>query len=163
MEELIPDLEREHPAYGGTRASRTVAGFSMGGFGALNLSARTGAFDRCVALSSALVRPPFKTAGFWIRRTLTRAFPMDLDAFAPWNPWVHLGGNADLVLGCGTNDKYHLDAVTRDFAERCREKGHAPVAVLLTPGDHTWDYWAPAFESLAPWIAGGALPPTLEK
>lgn len=162
LEELIPALEREHPDYGGSRPARTVAGLSMGGFGALNLAARSKAFSRCVALSPALVQPPFKTAGFWVRHSLTRAFPMDLEAFTPWNPWRHLGGDAELVLGCGTEDKYHLDRVTRAFAETCRAGGHPPVAVFLAPGNHDWGFWAPAFEALAPWIAGGKLPSTLE-
>ena len=43
MEELIPRLEARYPAYGGSPQARSVAGLSMGGFGALNLSARTGA------------------------------------------------------------------------------------------------------------------------
>lgn len=162
MEELVPALEQTHPAYGGSKEARTVAGLSMGAFGALNLSARTKAFGRCVALSPALVRPPFKSAGFWIRPTLKRTFPLDLEAFAPWDPWRHLGGDAELVLGCGTEDKYGLEKVTTAFAEKCRAAGHAPVAVLLAPGNHDWAFWAPAFEKLAPWIAGDALPPTLK-
>lgn len=162
MEELLPSLERAYPSYGGSKEARTVAGLSMGGFGALNLAARTNAFSRCVALSPALVQPPFQTAGFWIRHSLTRTFPMDTEAFSPWNPWRHLGGNADLVLGCGTEDKYHLDEVTRAFAAKCRAGGHPPVAVLFAPGNHDWNFWKPAFENLAPWIAGEAVPPTLE-
>lgn len=162
MEELLPSIERDHPSFGGARDARTVAGLSMGGFGALNLAARTHAFSRCVALSPALVEPPFTSAGFWIRSSLTRAFPLDLEAFGPWDPWKHLGGDAALVLGCGTEDKYHLDRVTKAFAEKCRAGGHAPVAVRFAPGNHDWHYWAPAFEGLAPWIAGEALPPTLE-
>lgn len=162
MEELIPALERDHPAYGGSEEARTVAGLSMGGFGALNLAARTKAFSRCVALSPALVQPPFKTAGFWIRPSLTRTFPLDPEAFAPWDPWRHLGGTAELVLGCGTEDKYGLEKVTKAFAEKCRAGGHPPVAVLLAPGNHDWDFWAPTFEKLASWIAGGTLPHTLK-
>ncbi len=162
MEELLPALERAHPAYGGAREARTVAGLSMGGFGALNLAARTKAFSRCVALSPALVEPPFTTAGFWIRSSLKTAFPLDLEAFAPWDPWKHLGGDADLVLGCGTEDKYHLERVTKAFAEKCRAGGHPPVAVRFAPGNHDWSYWAPTFKGLAPWIVGEALPPTLE-
>ncbi len=162
MEELIPALERAHPAYGGAREARTVAGLSMGGFGALNLSARTKAFSRCAALSPAFVQPPFKSAGFWIRHSLRRTFPMDREAFAPWDPWRHLGGATDLALGCGTEDKYHLDRVTRAFAEQCRAAGHQPAATLLMPGNHDWGFWKPAFARLAPWIAGGELPSTLE-
>ncbi|HET6330838.1 MAG TPA: alpha/beta hydrolase-fold protein [Holophagaceae bacterium] len=162
MEELLPALERAHPGYGGSKEARTVAGLSMGAFGALNLSNRTTAFSRCVALSPALVRPPFQSAGFWIRPTLRRTFPLDQEAFAPWDPWRHLGGETALVLGCGTEDKYGLEKMTKAFAEKCRAGGHAPVAMLLAPGNHDWAFWAPTFEKLAPWIAGEELPSTLK-
>ncbi|MBS1784097.1 MAG: hypothetical protein JST24_01565 [Acidobacteria bacterium] len=167
MEELIPSLEKAHPAYGGSAEVRTVAGLSMGGFGALNLASRTHAFSRCAALSPALVKPSFSTAGFWVRHGLKKTFPLDLDAFAPWNPWVHLGGDAALALGCGLQDHYGLAEATRALAERRAEAGHPVAALLLWPGDHAWSFWTPAFERLAPWIAGDdapvdVAPPTLE-
>lgn len=162
MEELIPAMEKAHPAYGGSRDARTVAGLSMGGFGAMNLSARTHAFSRCAALSPALIKPPFKAAAFWIRHRLKKIFPTDIEAFAPWNPWVHLGGDVDLALGCGLQDHYGLAAPTQALAEIRAKAGHPVAALLLWPGDHAWSFWTPAFERLAPWIAGGEAPPTLE-
>ena len=162
VEELIPALERAHPGYGGSPEARTVAGLSMGGFGALNLAQRTGSFGRCVALSPALVVAPFKSAGFWIRGSLKKAFPLEPEAFAPWNPWRHLGGATDLVLGCGTEDPYGIAPATRGFADRRREAGHPVAALLLWPGGHDWKFWAPAFERLAPWMAGDALPSKLD-
>ena len=59
MEELLPLLETRYPGFGGAPPARSVAGLSMGGFGALNLSARTGAFSRRLALSPAFVEAPF--------------------------------------------------------------------------------------------------------
>ena len=162
VEELIPALEKAHPGYGGSKKARSVAGLSMGGFGALNLAARTGAFSRCAALSPALVQPPFKNAAFWIRGSLRKTFPLDPEAFAPWDPWRNHGSGAELILGCGSQDRYGLAAVTESFAEKCRVAGHAPVAVLFAPGGHDWAFWTPAFERLAPWLAGGAAPSTLE-
>ena len=161
MEELIPALERAHPGYGGSKEARTVAGLSMGAFGGLNLAARTRAFARCAALSPALVVPPFKNAGFWIRGSLKKAFPMDEEAFAPWNPWRNLGGDAELILGCGSEDHYGLARVTTALAQECAKAGHPPVATLFAAGDHDWAFWTPAFERLAPWLAGGAPPTTL--
>ena len=79
----------------------------MGGFGALNLAARTGAFSRCLALSPAFVDAPFTSYQWFIRRSLRRTFPLDPVLFAPWNPWSHLGGDAELVIGAGTG---HLTA-----------------------------------------------------
>ena len=162
MEELIPATELAHPGYGGVKEARTIAGLSMGAFGALNLASRTGAFSRCVALSPALVKAPFKDAGFWIRHSLKKAFPLEPEAFAPWNPWKHLGGATDLVLGCGTEDPYGIAPATRGFAERRAEAGHPAAALLLWPGGHDWKFWAPTFERLAPWMAGDALPSKLD-
>jgi hypothetical protein len=162
MEELVPSMEQVHPGYGGSPEARSVAGLSMGGFGALNLSARTGAFSRCAALSPALVEAPFSKAAFWIRHSLKRTFPLEPEAFAPWNPWEHLGGSVELALGCGTEDPYHIAPAARALAEKRAEAGRPVVALLLWPGRHDWAFWTPAFERLAPWLAGGPVPSRLD-
>ena len=161
VEELIPAMERAHPGCGGSREARTVAGFSMGGFGALNVAQRTGVFSRCVALSPAMMEAPFQGTSPRLRHDLLQAFPMEPDAFAPWDPWRHLGGDIDLVLGCGTEDR-RLLAVTKGLARKRAAAGHPSAAVLLWPGGHNWGFWTPAFERLAPWMAGGPLPTKLE-
>lgn len=157
LQELIPDMEKRFPDFGGRVEFRSVAGLSMGGFGALNLCGRTPLFSRCAALSPALVEPPFQTAGWLLRGTLKRAFPLEAEAFTPWNPWKHLGGTAELYLGCGTEDKYGLAPVTKDFAELCRKHGRA-ATLDLRPGNHDWNYWAPEFKRLASWLIGGGVP-----
>lgn len=162
MEELIPWLEKAHPAFGGSREARTVAGLSMGGFGALNLAARTHAFARCAALSPALVKPPFTSAGFWLRPGLKKIFPLDSKAFEPWNPWAHLGGDAELAIGCGLQDRYGIAPAAQGLAERRAAEGHPAAVLLFWPGNHDWAFWTPAFERLAPWLAGGSVPPKLE-
>lgn len=155
MEELIPLLEARHPEFGGTPQARSVTGLSMGGFGALNLAARTGAFSKCLALSPALVEPPFKQVQWFIRRSLNRTFPLDPLQFAPWNPWKHLGGSTELVIGCGMEDKYGLADTCRAFAQVCQEK-HRPLVLDLRPGGHVWAYWTPAFKRWIPWLIGAS-------
>ncbi len=157
VEELIPQMEKRFPDFGGSAKFRSVAGLSMGGFGALNLCGRTSLFSRCAALSPALVEPPFDKAGWFVRRSLKRAFPQEAEAFAPWNPWKHLGGTAQLYLGCGLEDKYGLAPATKDFADLCLKRGRS-VSLDLQHGNHDWDYWTPEFKRLAPWIQGGPLP-----
>ena len=157
LEELIPGMEKRFPDFGGSAEFRTVAGLSMGGFGALNLCGRTNLFSRCAALSPALVEPPFEKAGWFVRRALIRTFPMEAEAFAPWNPFKHLGGTAKLYLGCGTEDKYGLASTTQSFAERARGKDRE-VTLELRPGNHNWEYWAPEFKRLVPWLHGSDLP-----
>ncbi|MBK7293515.1 MAG: hypothetical protein IPI84_06995 [Holophagaceae bacterium] len=151
MDELLPLLEARHPGFGGTPQARSLAGLSMGGFGALNLAARTGAFSRCLALSPAFVDAPFTSYQWFIRRSLRRTFPLDPVLFAPWNPWSHLGGDAELVIGAGTEDRYHLAGACRDFARLCADRGR-PVQVDLRPGGHDWAYWTPVFKDWMPWL-----------
>lgn len=153
MEELIPLLEAKHPGFGGSPQARVVTGLSMGGFGALNLAARTGAFSRCLALSPALVEAPFEGLNWFIRRSLVKVFPRDPAAFAPWNPWKHLGGSAELIVGCGTEDGHGLAEACRTFARVCAER-HRPMRLELSPGGHDWSYWTPAFKRWAPWLVG---------
>jgi S-formylglutathione hydrolase FrmB len=155
MDELIPFLEARHPGFGGQPSARSITGLSMGGFGALNLAARTGAFSKCLALSPALVEPPFKQVGWLLRRSLNRTFPQDLALFAPWNPWKHLGGAAELVVGCGTEDKYGLAEACRTFAQVCQERNR-PMVLELRSGGHDWAYWTPTFKRWTPWLLGVA-------
>jgi len=154
MDELIPLLEAQHPGFGGTPRARSITGLSMGGFGALNLTARTGAFSRCLALSPALVRAPFTNLPWYVRHSLTRTFPGEPAAFAPWNPWEHLGGSAELIVGCGTEDEHGLAEVCRTFGRVCQERGR-PVRVELQPGGHDYGYWTPAFKQWASWLVRG--------
>lgn len=151
MDELLPLLEAQHPGFGGTPRARSIAGLSMGGFGALNLAARTKAFSRCLALSPAFVKAPFTSYQWFIRRSLRRTFPQDPALFAPWNPWTHLGGETELVIGAGTEDRCHLAGACRDFAQRCEERGR-PVHLDLRPGGHDWTYWTPTFKDWMPWL-----------
>lgn len=153
MSELVPLLEARHPGFGGNPRARSITGLSMGGFGALNLAARTGAFSRCLALSPALVEPPFRGLQWFVRRSLARTFPLDPTQFAPWNPWKHLGGSTELVIGCGTEDKYGLADTCRTFAKVCRERDR-PLRLELRPGGHDWAYWTPTFKQWAPWLLG---------
>lgn len=157
LEELIPGMEKRFPDFGGMAEFRSVAGLSMGGFGALNLCGRSTLFSRCAALSPALVEPPFRNTGWFVRRSLQRTFPLEAEAFAPWNPFKHLGGRSELYLGCGTEDKYGLASATKDFAELAKKNGRA-VTLALRPGNHDWQYWAPEFKRLAPWLQGGSVP-----
>lgn len=158
LEELVPRLEAEHPGFGGSPSTRSVAGLSMGGFGALNLAARSGAFSTCLALSPALIEPPFQQVGWFLRHSLKRTFPLDPARFVPWNPWKHLGGACDLVVTCGTEDKYGLAETCRTFARICQERGR-PLYLQLSPGGHDWAYWTPAFKRWTPWLLGLAEAP----
>lgn len=148
LEELLPELERRFPEFGGRAEARTVAGLSMGGLAALNFAAGTQLFGRCAAISPALLEPPFKKVGFYLRPGIRKAFPSDKAGFTPWNPWKHRGGEAELLLGSGLQDKYGLGKATEELAEACRRPGRA-VRLRLRKGGHDWAYFAPAFLEFA--------------
>ena len=144
LEELLPEIEKRHPEFGGRPESRTVAGLSMGGFAALNLSGNTELFGRCAAISPALLEPPFTRAGFFLRHGIRKAFPSDKEAFATWNPWRHKAGNAELLLGSGRQDKYGLGKATEQLAAACKRPGRV-VRLQMREGGHDWDTFTPAF------------------
>jgi S-formylglutathione hydrolase FrmB len=148
MEELLPELERRFPEFGGRADARTIAGVSMGGLAALNNAARTELFGRCAAISPALLEPPFKKAGFFLRPGIRRAFPSDREGFAPWNPWHHQAGKAELLLASGLQDKYGLGKATGELAAHCRRPGRV-VRLRLEKGGHDWEFFTPAILALS--------------
>ena len=152
LEELLPAMEQRFPEYGGAREARTVAGLSMGGLGALNLSARSRRFERCLALSPALVEPPFANVPWYIRRSLKRAMPTEELPFRPWNPRHDKGGAAVLRLTAGTEDRYGIHRGVQAFAETARHSGRS-VEVFLAPGGHNWKYWTFEIQRQASWVA----------
>ncbi|MBL0313076.1 MAG: hypothetical protein IPP78_10270 [Holophagaceae bacterium] len=103
------------------------------------------------------VPTPFNGAGWFVRFSLKRTFPMDAEAFAPWNPFNHLGGTAELYLGCGTEDKYGIAPPTETFAKLAKKRERA-ISLVLGGGNHDSDYWAPEFKRLVPWLRGGSPP-----
>lgn len=151
-EELVPALERRFPDFGGEATSRSVAGNSMGGFGALNLCGRTRLFSRALALSPALVEPPFAGLPWFIRWSLRRALPTDPAAFAAWSPRVHTAGDAALRLAAGTEDRYRLAEGVRTFADMAARPGRS-VELFLGPGGHDWTYWTAELRRHLDWLA----------
>lgn len=156
-EELLPALEARFPNFGGRVEARTVAGMSMGGLGALNLNARSGLFSRIVAISPALVEPPFTMVPWFMRRSIKGAMPMDEEAFRPWSPRHHKGGDADLHLASGTEDRHGTAQGVKVFQEMARKPGRI-VDVSLSPGGHDWKYFGPEILRQAAWAGEPVYP-----
>lgn len=152
VDELLPALEARFPRFGGAPEARTSAGLSMGGFGALNLGGRTRHFARVLALSPALVEPPFANVPWFIRRSLKRALPLEDEPFRPWSPRYHLGGDTELRLTAGTEDRHGIHHGVPIFAEMARKPGRT-VEVFLGSGGHDWAYFGPEILRQAAWAA----------
>ena len=142
VEELIPDVERRFRA-APTRAARSVAGNSMGGYGAIKfglkhpelfaLAASTsGAFDAATRTDDDSLMRVFGPADSDARSAndifkLAREFPAERRAALPF-----------LYFDCGTKDPWL--ASNRALADLLLERGIAHEFRQL-PGEHKWGYW----------------------
>jgi S-formylglutathione hydrolase FrmB len=143
------------------RSARAAAGISMGGYGAVRwglrapeLLAVTGGLSpaiqqlsrRSLELLPFLARPAFRrvfgeavTSGAFRRDDLASIL-LDEPGLAARAP--------ELLLRCGTEDKYRLSDVASYFHELVEALG-GRSELVLEPGGHDWEYWRSAFVPFA--------------
>jgi S-formylglutathione hydrolase FrmB len=142
LQELIPDVDRRFRTIG-ARRGRGVAGYSMGGYGALKLGFKhpesfafagstSGALD---AASREDEESLMQTFGD--RASAARA-ENDLPRLAREFPDASRGALPFLYLDCGLRDPWL--AANRDFAATLAARGMAHDYRQL-PGEHVWPYW----------------------
>jgi enterochelin esterase family protein len=170
-------IERDLPAYvertwraRSDRRGRAIAGYSMGGYGALRFALM--APDRYAAAAAM-------SGAFWtqvtpetrfderIQRIFQGAFgrPFDARRFVAANPMTlagavpHSAPMPAIYLTCGTGDRFHLDQEQGVMAKRLAAM-KIPVVATLTPGDHDWDTWSAALPAVLQFLARpfGATP-----
>ena len=145
------------------RHGRVIAGYSMGGYGALRFALM--APDRYAAAAAM-------SGAFWtdvtadtkfdegIQRIFQGAFgrPFDARRFVAANPMtlagaLRPGGPVPAIyLTCGRQDRYHLDQEQAIMVRRLVAM-HIPVETALTPGDHDWDTWSAALPAVLEFLA----------
>ncbi|MFI0422775.1 alpha/beta hydrolase [Spongiactinospora sp. 9N601] len=160
VRELIPLIEREF----GAGPRRAVAGFSMGGLGAIGYAARhPGLFQAAAAYSGVLdttgdraaVRSLISEngedpAGLWGGLS---SHPRIWQEHNPAELAVRLRG-VTVYVSCGDGEPGPLDppgaaadyegamlAQARTFARRARAGGARLTTDFYGPGTHTWPYW----------------------
>ncbi len=175
--ELREALERDYRASG----DRVVAGYSMGGFGALSYTARHPGFFRAAASFSGVVHTTgTDDSRALVRRIVTQA---DLDPAALWptdadwaahNPHDLADAlrGVPVYLSCGDGAPGPLDPPGNEVvdaleaelwaenlatAARLTGAGARVTADLYGPGTHTWPYWDRALENALP-VLTAALP-----
>jgi S-formylglutathione hydrolase FrmB len=142
VEELIPEIDRRFRTVT-ERRGRGVAGYSMGGYGALKLGLKhpelfafaastSGALDAASRTDDATIMQTFGEAGSPTRTEndlprLAREFPQERKGLLPF-----------LYLDCGDKDVWF--AANRDFAAILFERKFA-YEYRQIPGDHVWPYW----------------------
>lgn len=142
MRELIADVDSRFRTIA-DRRGRSIAGLSMGGFGALKFgfkhpekfsfaASMSGALDATVRTDDASIMQAFAESDSSARKTndlprLAREFPADRQALLPY-----------LYLDCGTEDPWL--ASNRDFSHILLERKIVHEYRQL-PGSHVWTYW----------------------
>ncbi|MGB8510664.1 MAG: alpha/beta hydrolase family protein [Pyrinomonadaceae bacterium] len=142
LQELIPDVERRFRTLN-NRAGRGIAGFSMGGYGAVKFGLKypemfafvgsmSGAFDTTRRTDDSSIMETFGDAGSATREAndvykLAREFPAGRFALLPY-----------FYLDCGSADPWL--ATNRELANVFAERKITHEYREL-PGDHVWPYW----------------------
>lgn len=165
MAELRPLVEQRY-GIGGRRA---IAGFSMGGHGAMNYAARyPGVFEAAAAFSGVLdIRQDPSGFGAFLRANGAEA----TDIWGPVESWDRRNP-ADLVdrlkgvrlyVSCGNGRPGPLDRTSnediseasllvanRTFAARAKAAGIPAKTDFYGAGTHSWPYWTRALERALP-------------
>jgi enterochelin esterase-like enzyme len=138
--------------------SRSVEGFSMGGYGALHLGLKyPGLFGRVSAIGPSILRDMSDEPAERIDNT----FFGDHDYYAAVSPWTLLLGNAPQLRRSSTvrllsgSEDHRLAPTLRDFATRMRDlgvahefheiqgAGHDIAEIIDGLGDAYFAFWRP--------------------
>ena len=150
LKELIPDVEQRYRTIE-ARYGRSIAGLSMGGYGAIKFGLKSPAtFIFAASMSGAFVVPrlaeketpeswleslrPFGPIGSEIRRA-NDLFEI-LEKLTP----ARVSSLPYFYFDCGTEDLPLIFPSNRELAALMFEK-KIPHEFRQLPGDHSWAYW----------------------
>jgi S-formylglutathione hydrolase FrmB len=152
LHEFLPQIEKRYRAQSG-RASRGIAGISMGGYGALHLGFRHPELFASVGAHSAALLEKLPTVTISDSRQTARSrilgdvFGSPLDsAFWKQNDPLAIARIANLsalkiYFDCGSEDDYGFeDGATA--LDKVLSSRHIPHEFHLYPGGHNWVYVA---------------------
>ncbi len=151
LKELIPDVQKRYRTIE-TRYGRSIAGLSMGGYGALKFGLKSpDSFVFAASMSGALA------AATWTEDDLKALKPIRDSVFNVFGPVESQTRKANDIydmarrasaarvaalpyfyLDCGTEDL--LISFNQQFAALLREK-KIPHEYRELPGDHNWAFW----------------------
>ncbi len=151
-EELVPWVDAGYRTLP-VRASRAVAGISMGGYGALRWALRDpGRFSWVGGLSPAVLQLTSRAVSelqFFQRLSLTKVFGKDErtnvlranDLYQLLLDDPSLAGRLPPIsLRAGLDDEYHIDMLSVYLSKYLSAMG-ATASLTLEQGTHDWGYW----------------------
>jgi len=150
--EFFPQIEKRYRTRAG-RASRGIAGISMGGYGAMHLAFRHPELFGSLGAHSAALLEKLPTVTLSDSRELARSrilgdvFGSPLDpAFWKQNDPLTIARTASLAelqiyFDCGSEDDFGFDAGAVALDKMLGSR-HIPHEFYLYPGGHNWVYVA---------------------
>ncbi len=152
--ELIPNIDKNYRTFA-RRESRAITGLSMGGHGAITLSAKhpelfvaAGSMSGVMNIDTRMWKVPddFRNLRKESQKAMLGA---DLNYDAPtFNPYTAVGlvdrikaNGIALIIDCGLDD--FLIETNRQMHQLLLESG-TPHEYIERPGAHTWPYWTAA-------------------
>jgi S-formylglutathione hydrolase FrmB len=152
LQEFLPGVEKRYRAEAG-RASRGIAGISMGGYGALHIAFRHPQLFAAVGAHSAalierlpnITEPNSQQVS--MLRVLGSAFGSPFDgAFWIQNDPVTIARTANLAglkiyFDCGSEDDYGFESGAQAL-DKLLTSRKIPHEFHLYPGGHDWTYFA---------------------
>jgi S-formylglutathione hydrolase FrmB len=171
LQEFLPQIEKRYRAQSG-RASRGIAGISMGGYGALHLGFRHPELFASVGALSAALLEKLPTVSISSSRQTARSrilgdvFGSPFDAvFWKQNDPLAIARTANLsalkiYFDCGSEDDFGFEDGAAAL-DKVLSSRHVPHEFHLYPGGHNWVYVAehlPALLRFHSRIFGKAAP-----
>lgn len=157
MTDLIPHVNATYRTIE-AREGRAIAGYSMGGYGALRFAlAYPEAFGAATLLSPALYdrQPPSDSSArstgafgnpFDPKLWTALNYPSNLEAYAG------KGLQVPMFLAVGDDDwnepagwEFNVEYQTVLLFERLNKEGGSPAELRIANGEHDWELWRPMF------------------
>lgn len=158
-EELVPWVDASYRTLP-VRASRAVAGISMGGYGALRWALRgPERFAWVGALSPAVLQLTHNNVaplGFFQKLSLTKVFGKDerANVYRANDLYQVLLEDPSLArrlppisLRAGQADEYHIDMLSVYLSKYLSAMG-ATASLTIEQGTHDWEYWKVSLPAL---------------
>lgn len=151
LQELIPDVDQRYRTIQ-ARYGRSIAGLSMGGYGAIKFGLKapqTFCFAASMSGAFAITRVPEKDLGNYAAVLLKLYGPMgaetrkknDIFDIVENLSAPHLAALPYFYFDCGTEDPLPTILTSnRDLAKLMVDK-KIPHEFRQLPGDHSWRYW----------------------
>lgn len=157
IKDLIPQIDSCFRTKD-SRNDRMIAGYSMGGYGALRYGlAWSDLFCACAIFSPALYNeePP---GGSSARTTGAFGKPFDIERWRQLNytaaleTYMKKGQEVFFFIGAGDDDwnneegmKYNVEMQTVLLYQKLHKELKIPAELRIIDGGHSWDVWNPLF------------------